>query len=85
MAGATSAHGPRLAELLSVRTWLALAIAVPAATLPLRDWIESVAPTEGVPEVAWRLGVTAVQLSVLAIAILFVAAETYNPLIYFRF
>jgi alginate O-acetyltransferase complex protein AlgI len=85
MAGATSAHGPRLADLMSIRTWLAFVIALPVATLPLGDWIERIAPTDGLPDVVWRLGATAAQLTLLLVAILFVAAETYNPFIYFRF
>ncbi len=85
MAGATSAHGPRLADLLSVRTRLALVIGLPAATLPLREWVERVKPGDGLAGVVWRLGVAAAQLTLLVLAIFFVAAETYNPFIYFRF
>jgi alginate O-acetyltransferase complex protein AlgI len=85
MAGATHARGPRVADYMSIRTWVAFAVALPAATLPLGDWIERRTPTDGLPEIVWRLGVTAAQLTLLVVAILFVAAETYNPFIYFRF
>jgi alginate O-acetyltransferase complex protein AlgI len=86
MAGATPTSGPPLTEYLTIRVELALLVAILAATLPWRRWLEDTERRQtGVWQLGWRLGVIAAQLMLLFTAMLFVAAETYNPFIYFRF
>lgn len=86
MAGATHAHGAAPAEYLSIHVRLALVVGVATSTAPWPAWIERLAPREVGPlRSAWQLGVAAAQLALLFTSMLFVAAGTYNPFIYFRF
>ncbi|HWE31764.1 MAG TPA: MBOAT family protein [Polyangia bacterium] len=85
MGGATSAHSTDLVGYLSIRVRLAFVLATLGATLPLARWRDRIAPHRGVAQLGWHLSGAVIGLAVLALTMSFVASETYNPFIYFRF
>jgi alginate O-acetyltransferase complex protein AlgI len=68
---------------LSLEVQIALVVAAFLATRPLQSRLIDVARTAAGP--ALRAPAVAVQAAVLALSLLYVAAGTYNPFIYFRF
>ena len=68
---------------LSIEVQIALAVAVLLATRPLQSQLDRFSPAGALS--ALRLPAMALQAAVLALSLLYVAAGTYNPFIYFRF
>ena len=77
-AGATAA---RPIYFLTIEVQLALIIGIILALRPFQSQVSRFAPSPA----AVRAPQAIVQLAVLALALLYVAAGTYNPFIYFRF
>jgi len=68
---------------LSIEVQIVLAVAVLLATRPLQSRLDRFSPAGALS--ALRLPAMALQAAVLALSLLYVAAGTYNPFIYFRF
>ncbi len=66
---------------LTIEVQLALIIGIILALRPFQSQVSRLAPSAA----AFRAPQAIVQLAVLALALLYVAAGTYNPFIYFRF
>jgi alginate O-acetyltransferase complex protein AlgI len=68
---------------LTLEVQIALAVGIVLATRPFQSRLARYAPP--VPAAALRAPAAVLQMAVLALALLYVAAGTYNPFIYFRF
>ena len=81
MAGRTGPMAVPSIYYLSIEVQVALAVAMVLAVRPLQARFAGVSPAAA----AIRLPAVALQAAVLALSLLYVAAGTYNPFIYFRF
>ncbi len=86
LAGAGPGQGPRVVEYLSIEVQLALGVGVLLSTVPWHEFVQgSQAWQRELVQRAWRLAGAAAQLALFVLSLVYVAAGTHSPFIYFRF